>query len=131
LSMLERDPETPLSREKLAELMAVMGFTREEGDRMLAWVVEGQGWPGTRGVRGPVAEVTGRSTERAVAEFAREVERFGYRLMDMLTRGVWAAEDRQSAARLWERIRRREPEQQRRLIEEELEVRRWGLCVTL
>lgn len=131
LSKLERDPETALPRGKLDELMAVMGFTREEVDRMLAWVVETQGWPGSRGVRGPVAEVTRQSTERAVAEFAREVERFGHGLLNVLTRGGLATAERQRGELLWERLRRVEPAQQRHLIEEELDFRSWGLCVKL
>jgi tetratricopeptide (TPR) repeat protein len=131
LSRLERDLEATPTREKLDELMGVMGFSREEVDRMLSWVVEAQGWPGTRGVQGPVAEVTRQSTERAVAEFAREVERFGHGLLDVLTRGGLATAERQRGELLWERIRSLTARQQRQAIEEKLDFRSWGLCVRL
>ena len=129
LSMLERDPETKLSREKLDELMTVMNFPPGEVDRMLRWVLEAQSWPGTRGIRGAVAEVTRQGTERALAEFTREVERFGYGLMDVLLREGQAVAERQQGVLLWGRIRRLSPAGQRQVIEEETEFRSWGLCV--
>ncbi len=131
ISLYETGRRT-LSRQRLDTLAAAMGFGPEEVDRLLLQF-------------GPPAEVTEeaplspvdpspdelRWIRQLAADFGATVGEVAERFLRHELRAFWAEEDRQEAARLWDRLKGLAPAERWRLVEASEELQLWSLAERL
>lgn len=117
----------PLSRERLEPIAAALGFPSRMIDTTLRFLATAQA--SLEEPPGPAAQ---RVRMEAVAgQVAQLTSDYALRLFSLLTSESRVIAARERAAVLWERLKRLPPEQRRRQVETQPELRQWALAELL
>jgi tetratricopeptide (TPR) repeat protein len=124
ISDYERAFRRKLSREKLEDLVGIMGLPPEAIDRalhFLAWLHSAAQAPEPGGE-------SFESQRRQIEAIAAGTTQMVTEVLTRITLGGRATLARDQARGLWERLKRRPAGQRRAVVEEALEFRSWALC---
>ncbi len=122
--------QSTLSRERLENLVAVMGLPRDAIDDALAFIDRLRAkaaqpvYPSEMGG----ADAERQRIDRAVQSLADATAQVGRSLMTRVSFEVRALADRQAAPRSLARLLRRSPAERRTLIRKSREFRNWAVC---
>jgi tetratricopeptide (TPR) repeat protein len=117
-----------LSREKLDEMVRVLGLPPEAADDALEFQRRIQTMSRAPGHPDGAER---QQIERVALEAGKALEDFTRSMFSLITVEGRALAARQQARLLWERLKRQPPAQRRALVEERPELRSWALCELL
>jgi transcriptional regulator with XRE-family HTH domain len=115
----------PLSRPRLEKIVATMGLAAGTIDTALKFLREVRA--ASAGPGSPSDEQR-RRIEAVAVELGAGLESFARETITRFVAAGRAEREREQAATLWESLRKRKPEERRRLVEEKPELRSWALC---
>jgi transcriptional regulator with XRE-family HTH domain len=115
----------PLSRPRLEKIVATMGLAAGTIDTALEFLRQVRA--ASAGPGSPSDEQRLR-IEAVAAELGSGLESFARQTITRFVAAGRAEREREQAATLWESLRKRKPEERRRLVEKKPELRGWALC---
>jgi tetratricopeptide (TPR) repeat protein len=120
--------QKPLPREKLDEMVRVLGLPPEAADDALEFQRKMQAMSRAPG---HLDDVERQRIERVALEAGKAVADATRSVFSLITAEGRALAARQQARLLWEQLKRQSPAQRRALVEERPELRSWALCELL